>query len=142
VKSDCFLDTNIWVYAFLDSENEPVKRAVALKLLQDLSLAGRIVVSAQVVNEFHWTLSRKYEITDRLIRDKVENGIVLIADIVPLDLTQYRDAFPLRTRYHLSFWDSLIVASALQSGCATIYSEDMGHGQTIEKSLRIVNPFL
>jgi predicted nucleic acid-binding protein len=52
-----------------------------------------------------------------------------------------RHAWELRKRYNLSFWDSLIVASALQAGCTTLYTEDLNHGMIVDKSLHIVNPF-
>lgn len=141
MKSDCFIDTNIWVYAFLESEKDAGKQAAALELLRNLSPASRIVVSAQVINEFHWTLSRKYGIPDELILEKVESGIARLADIVPLDYSNYLNAFHIRNKFRLSFWDSLIIQSALQNGCSLLYSEDLNHGMTIEKMLRIVNPF-
>lgn len=140
MTSDCFIDTNIWVYAFLASEEDSGKQSLALAFLRTVSANSRIVVSAQVINEFHWTLSRKYSIADPVILDKVENGIARLADIVPLDHATYRNSFHLRSTCRLSFWDSLIVASALHNGCATLYSEDLAHGMVIEKSLRIANP--
>jgi len=47
----------------------------------------------------------------------------------------------LRLKYKFSYWDSLIIASALESGCGILYTEDMQDGQVIEDRLRIVNPF-
>ncbi len=47
----------------------------------------------------------------------------------------------LRNRYSFSYWDSLIVAAALNGNCSTIYTEDMQHGQIIENTLTIINPF-
>ena len=51
-------------------------------------------------------------------------------------------ASQLRQTLALSFWDSLIVAAALDAGCTTLYSEDMQHGQRISDQLTIVNPLL
>ncbi|MDP3217965.1 MAG: hypothetical protein Q8S73_27920, partial [Deltaproteobacteria bacterium] len=51
-------------------------------------------------------------------------------------------AFEIRERYRFSWWDSLIVASALETECEQLYTEDLQHGQIIEDRLRIVNPFL
>ena len=48
----------------------------------------------------------------------------------------------IKTRYQLQWYDSLIIAAALQAGCTTLYSEDMQHGLVVEKSLTIINPFL
>jgi predicted nucleic acid-binding protein len=48
----------------------------------------------------------------------------------------------LKEKYHYSWWDSLVLASALENGCQIVYSEDMQHEQVIEDSLKIINPFL
>lgn len=141
MKSD-FIDTNIWVYAFLESEKDPHKKETSLALIKSIAPTRRIVVSAQVINEFHWILSRKYKVSDEQIRDKVENGIAGLADIVPLDYSDYQESFYIRNNWRLSFWDSLIVASALQNGCTLLYTEDMGHDLIIGKKIRVVNPFV
>jgi predicted nucleic acid-binding protein len=47
----------------------------------------------------------------------------------------------LRGRYNFSFWDSLIVGSAIKSGCKRLYSEDMQDGLIVENELKIINPF-
>jgi predicted nucleic acid-binding protein len=51
-------------------------------------------------------------------------------------------AIEIRGRYGFSYWDSLIVATALLSGCSILYSEDMQHDQVIESTLKIINPFI
>ena len=50
-------------------------------------------------------------------------------------------SFEIKNRYSFSYWDSLILSSALENGCDVIYSEDMHDGQLIDGVLRIVNPF-
>jgi len=45
-------------------------------------------------------------------------------------------------RYNFSYWDSQIIASALESGCNILFTEDMQHGQVIEGILTIKNPFM
>ena len=47
----------------------------------------------------------------------------------------------IRSKYKYSYYDSLIIATALESKCKILYSEDMHHGQIIENSLKIINPF-
>jgi predicted nucleic acid-binding protein len=49
-------------------------------------------------------------------------------------------AFDLREKYSLSFWDSIIVASALNSNCNVLASEDMQNGLRI-KNMIINNIF-
>jgi predicted nucleic acid-binding protein len=143
MKSDCFIDTNVWVYSFLEARKDDGKQKTALDLLRNLSPTVSVMVSVQVINEFHWTLSKKYHLTDEIVYDKAVNGIVAFASaVLPLDLNTYLEASKLRKRYQLSFWDSLIVSSALLAGCSTLYSEDMSHGMIVEKKLHIVNPFI
>ena len=52
-----------------------------------------------------------------------------------------REAIALGERFQFSHWDSLIVATALEAGCDTLYSEDMQHGQLIDNRLTVINPF-
>ena len=52
----------------------------------------------------------------------------------------YTQALELKARWKFSFYDSLIVAAALEAGCKRLYSEDLQHGQRIQ-GLRIENPF-
>ncbi len=143
MKSDCFIDTNIWVYALLEARNESLKQQTALGLLRSLPMSVSILVSVQVINEFHWTLTRKYRLADDVVLDKATNGIVaMTSTVLPLELDTYLEASNIRQRYNLSFWDSLIVASALQVGCKTLYTEDLNHGMIVDNKLHIVNPFL
>ncbi len=143
MKSECFIDTNIWVYALLEAKNGDGKQQTVLELLRNLSAKASIMVSVQVINEFHWTLTRKYRLADDAVQDKAINGIVALAtEVIPVDLSTYTTASGIRKKYLLSYWDSLIVTSALQAGCATLYSEDMNHSMIIENQLHIINPFL
>jgi predicted nucleic acid-binding protein len=50
-------------------------------------------------------------------------------------------ASDLRRSLSLAYWDSLIVAAALEGGCSILYTEDMQHGQVIAELLTGVNPF-
>ena len=60
---------------------------------------------------------------------------------VPLTRETHEDAVSMARRYKLHFYDSLIIAAAVQAGCTVLYSEDLHHGQKIG-NLRIENPFL
>jgi predicted nucleic acid-binding protein len=142
MKSDCFIDTNIWVYALLEAKANDGKQKTALELLRTLPTSISTYVSAQVINEFHWTLTRKYRLAEDTVFDKAINGIAAFAtSVLPLELGTYLEAADIRKRYNLSFWDSLIVASALLAGCTTLFTEDLNHGMIVDKKLHIVNPF-
>lgn len=43
--------------------------------------------------------------------------------------------------YRYSYWDSLIIASALEANCSILYTEDLQDGQIVEGKLKIINPF-
>lgn len=64
-----------------------------------------------------------------------------ICNVVLLTKTTYLIAFDVSINYGFSFWDSLIIASALENGCDVLYTEDMQHNQLIENKLRALNPF-
>ena len=59
----------------------------------------------------------------------------------PITESTLLGAIDIHTGLGFSFWDSLIIKAALETGCDTIYTEDMQHGQVIEGRLTIVNPF-
>ena len=100
MKSNIFVDSNIWIYAFLDSEKDHAKQQRVLSLLEGMPADSTVISSVQVVNEFHWILSRKYGIDDATIKAKVTKGIAAIASIVPLDFKVYQDAFRIRGKYN------------------------------------------
>ena len=136
-----FIDSNIWIYFFLNSGKDFQKSQQAKLLLESIAEKNQIFVSTQVINEFHWSLYRKYNIDEKIIRTTIFNKILKISDLVLLSHNNYNSAFDLRNKYSFSFWDSLIVASALENDCHILYSEDMQHNQVIEDKLKIINPF-
>lgn len=84
-----------------------------------------------------------------LIRNGIDNGAIQerVVEIIEnttvnaltTDLTL--SAWEIRIKYKFSYWDSLIIAAALDSNCAMLYTEDMQDGQMIDKKLKIINPF-
>ena len=135
-----FIDSNLWIYSFVEAEEEQERRRIVIALLEELSQQSDIITSIPVVNETHWTLQRRYHIEENQIREYIE-GMIAVSEILPLTLADYQEACDLREQYALSFWDSLIVAVALRAGCEVLYSEDMQHDLVIRERLRIENPF-
>jgi predicted nucleic acid-binding protein len=129
-----FVDTNVWLYAFVAGDH--AKSAAAATLLQRWSLA----VSVQIINEVCVNLKRQAGLNEADLRALIESFYARCL-VVPLDQGALLVASSLRERYSLSFWDSTVVASALQCGAGTLYSEDMQHGLVSERKLRILNPF-
>ncbi len=141
--SKSFVDSNIWIYALLEAEADLSKKEKVKTFLEELKSKSQIIVSVQVLNEFHWVLKRKYEIDETIIRQKVINDILELCDVIPVNLQTYKEAYKIRDKYKISsYWDSLLVVSALNSGCEILYSEDkdMQHNLKIENKLLIRNP--
>jgi len=131
----CFIDTNIWLYAFIATD-DAAKSAIARALIQE----SEPVVSTQVINEVCFNLLRRADFTEEQISQLVE-AFYEKYRVIELSKTVLLMASQLRQRYSLSFWDSTIVATALSAGVSVLYSEDMQHGLTIEEQLQIRNPF-
>lgn len=132
-----FIDSNVFVYLFDDVD--PVKRGVADRLVSDALTRGRAVVSYQVVQEVLNVMTRKLGASTDDARRFL--GVVLdpLWQIGP-STELYATALDVRGRYGFSFYDALIVSSALAAGCTRLLSEDLQHGQTIG-DLSIVDPF-
>ena len=136
-----FLDTNIFVYAFLASE--PRKRAKAVELIEACPGSGRGNISYQVVQEFANVARKKF--ATRLSADDCKAFIA--AAMQPLNRVAsstalIHTALDLQDELKYSFYDCLMVAAALQAGANTLYTEDLQHWQLVRGVLRIVNPFL
>jgi predicted nucleic acid-binding protein len=134
-----FLDTNIFVYMF-DANSQ--KRKKALQLIRRATDTGEGIISYQVAQEFFNVARRRF--TQPM--SVAESEQYLITVFRPLLAVQssaglYLEGLRIADRYRLSWYDSLIVAAALESNCDTLYSEDLNHGQEID-GLRIENPFL
>jgi predicted nucleic acid-binding protein len=132
----CFIDTNIWLYAFIETDDS-VKSATARTLIQETEP----VLSTQVINEVCVNVLRRANFTE----EQVSRLIVSFYErypVIELNRSILLTASRLRQRYSLSFWDSTIVASALDAGVSILYSEDMQHGLTIEEQLQVRNPFV
>jgi predicted nucleic acid-binding protein len=131
-----FIDSNILVYA--DSDDEPAKQQQAALLLGRLLLARSGVISTQVLNEYVNVGIKKLKLANTRLRQQLQFHRQFEMVIVTPDITE--TAIDLHQTRSLSFYDALIVASALTSGCSVLYSEDMNSNESI-KGLRVVNPF-
>ena len=133
MSGDSFVDSNIWLYAFMD-ESSP-KHALAKTLIERNS----VVLSTQVVNEVCNNLIRKAGYTEPEIQQTIQN-LAAVYPILDVTLPIIRQASVLRVAYRLSYWDSLILATAQDAGCSVVYSEDMQDGLRIG-ALTLRNPF-
>src|ERR1700693_3406880 len=135
-----FLDTNIIFYSF-DQSHSP-KGEVADRLLRQALLTRKGIISYQVVQEFFNVARRRSPGPMRL--EEAEHFLSTV--LIPLCTVHsspalFHKALQLVERFHLQWYDALIVASALVAECGVLYSEDLQNGQKIN-NLKIRNPFL
>ncbi len=133
-----FLDTNILIYALVKRESAATDHRT--ETAEEVLLEGG-VVSVQVLTEFTDAVSRKLGKRWQTIREMLEGIEAICGSAIPLTSEMHKKALAISERYAFRFFDSLILAAALQAGCTTLYTEDLQHGQLIE-GVRIVNPFL
>ncbi len=131
-----FFDTNVLVYA--DDKAAPAKQRRALELVAEHRRAGTGAVSLQVLQEYYVTVTRKLQVDARIARRKVE--LLAEFDVATPDVADILAAIDLTRLHSFSFWDALVLRSALQAGCGVLFTEDMQNAREMD-GLRIVNPF-
>jgi len=131
-----FFDTNILVYLY--SEDEETKKLICQK---KVNTCDQPTISTQVVNELINVLSKKYKLNwdtiKEVLKEIKKSFIIEIVNIFDIQL-----ACEIAKRYKYSYFDSLMIGSALNCESSIIYTEDLQHGQIIEQELKIINPFI
>jgi predicted nucleic acid-binding protein len=134
MSDNVFLDTNVLVYLY--SSAEPRKRDVSISILKN----HICTTSTQALNEFSNVFIKKYNVSDT----ELKKYILSISNACYVRLITPKlvyHAIDLNSRYGYSYYDCLMIASALDSNCGILFSEDMKDGQIIEGSIEIINPF-
>ena len=133
-KPVAFIDTNIWLYALLDTgEVEKSSRA------KEAITQTEPVLSVQVINELCVNLIKKAGFTEEQISQLIE-ALYEKYPIIEMDESILLDASQLRQEYPLSFWDSMVIACALAADVDVLYSEDMQDELVVRETLEIKNP--
>ena len=136
MKDRIFIDTNILVYANLEDSRHSHKRERIIQFFDSLK-NHEVYISVQVLNELY-NVMLKNKIDDDIIQKKLK----IISDtlsVCDITLSVIKRCWSVRKRYLYAYYDSLIIASAIEAGCGILYSEDMQDGQKI-CSLIIRNP--
>lgn len=128
-----YLDTNVLIYFY--SVDEPDKQKTALELLQK-----EPVISVQNINEAVNVFFRKFQLPVEDVALKIRE-LCRACEVVPVSIDDVEYAVQLKKRYGYSYFDCLMLASALNAKMTVFYSEDMQHEQRIDNSLTIINPF-
>ena len=134
--AEAFLDTNILVYAAFPKDDEDWKRTISV----DLLVQGNYALSTQVLIEFVNSTTRKRK--PGLPLDAVRDWLSDFNEspIVGADEVLVLEGLDVAERYKIDFFDGLIVAAAIRAGAATLYTEDLNHGQKYG-SVQVINPF-
>jgi predicted nucleic acid-binding protein len=134
-----FLDTNVLVYAF--DATAPAKARKAVRLVRDAVDTGKGIVSYQVVHEFFNVAFRRFA-QPMSIAEAEQYLITVLRPLLAIHSSPalYVEALRIAGKHRFAWYDSIILASALEGECETLYSEDFQNGREIE-GLRIENPF-
>ncbi len=138
MKDKVFIDTNIYIYFLLDDEKHSEKRKEARKIIKYLA-DKEIITSIQVLNEIYSVLL-KYKVSEEIIKQKLE-FIISKTKLVNTNIETLKNCWEIKSKHKYSYWDSLIISSALQAKCLELLTEDLHNNQIIENKLKIINPF-
>jgi predicted nucleic acid-binding protein len=127
-----FFDSNVLLYL---ASGDRIKADRAEQLIAD---GGTI--SVQVLNEVANVARRKMQMSWKEIGSFLATVRGLLP-VVPVSVETHEIGIALAERYGFSTYDAMITASAILSGCDTLWSEDLQHNMVVDNQLRIINPF-
>ena len=135
-----FLDTNVFVYSF--DTAAPAKARKAALLIRRAADSGQGIVSYQVVQEFFNIALRRFP-QPMAMAEAEQYLITVFRPLLAIHSSPalYVEGLRIAAKHRFSWYDSLIVAAALEAQCETLFSEDLQHGREIE-GLKIQNPFV
>ncbi len=126
------IDTNILLYALDDFY--PEKQNISIQII------AKPVFCSQSLSEFTNVCLRRWKFPKAKVAELIKTYLQQ-CQYIPVTDSMLLNATKIMTKYDLQLFDAIIIASALESGCSILYSEDMNDGQIIEKNLKIINPF-
>jgi len=135
MSDKAFLDTNILIYFY--SEDDDNKRSIVNQVLND----NDCVTSTQAMSEFCNVMHRKFSWGATQIKEHLDNIELVCDEVLSIHRSTINNALALKDRYGFSYFDCLMLASALEGACQVIFTEDMSDGQIIDGTLKMLNPF-
>ena len=133
-----FIDTNIIVYAYDVSAGEKHNKAVAI--MKDIWGTGRGIISGQVLQEFFVNVTRKIARPLDVLTAKDIVKDLLKLKTISIHGELILEAIDIHKEHKYSFWDSVIIAAAVEGGAGILLSEDLSDKHKI-KGVVIKNPF-
>lgn len=135
MKDKVFIDTNILIYLY--STDQEDRRVASQKVIEK----NNCFISTQVLQEFANILRKKHGAEWKNIAAAI-NEVAASATVFVNKSETIKRAVEVAEKYKFSFYDSLIIAAALESNCTVLYTEDLQHKQLIYGKLQIINPFV
>lgn len=130
-----FLDTNLLIYAHTNLDTPKQHK------IQSIISTEQTIISTQVFKEAANVLFKKFNFAwqdiQQVLLEMEQNN-----EVYTNTTTTIQSSCQIANRYGFSFYDSLIIASALEVGCSVLYSEDLQHGQVFDKEMTVKNPFV
>lgn len=135
IKASVAIDTNIILYCF-DQDLNATKKLTALDII-----SGFPIFSSQVLSEVINVCHKRWKYNKLKL---VEVSMFLLQNCIlfPIDQTAVTLAHSLILKHDFQYFDALIIASAINSNCTILYSEDMQHNMLVENKLTVINPFI
>ncbi len=139
MSAKCFVDTNVLVYMRDSTETE--KQPKAEKWLAQLWANENGRISTQILNEYYVTVTQRLK--PGITKERARADLRALSVWRPLEMSTalIKSAWGVQDLYGYSWWDTLVITSALSLDCTYLLSEDMQHDQRIGQ-LTIINPFL
>lgn len=134
MRAEAFFDTNVLIYTL--ALDDP-RNARAEELL-----APGGIISVQILNEFVSVARRKLLMSWPEVAEALDAFRVLCPSPLPITVRLHESALTISEKHGYGIYAALVIAAALEAGCATLYSEDFQDGQTIDGQLTIRNPFV
>ena len=135
MSDKAFLDTNLLIYLYSDSE--PQKRNTAYQVLN----GHDCTTSIQALNEASNVWFKKCGWNGQKIKEHINNIELVCHEILAVQKNTIVKALEIKDRYSYSYYDCLMLSSALEGQCNVIFTEDMQDEQIIDDKLAILNPF-
>ncbi|MCL2095328.1 MAG: PIN domain-containing protein [Oscillospiraceae bacterium] len=130
-----FVDTNVFIY--MQSEKGKQKKELSELAINNLNC----ITSAQVLSEICNVFTKQFAVDIDLTKQFID-AVLSTCEVVVIRQEWIKKALDIKKRYGYSYYDSLVIAAALESGCAYLLSEDLSDGQIIESKLEIINIYL
>lgn len=137
MSDKCFFDSNILVY--MQDASEQGKQKKARSMFSDCVSNETAFISTQCMQEFYNVTTKKLKLEKQYVKNII-SWLSISVPVVQITPEMIELAIDISIETQFSFWDSLILSAAVNSGCNVLYTEDLNDGQTV-RGVTIKNPF-